>query len=56
MKKNGGGPVVNTIAFNSDNPSSDPAEVFNFSVIIVVEKINDNTIFCWFNFYAYPFS
>ena len=30
MKKNGGGPVVNTIAFNSDNPSSDPAKVCTF--------------------------
>ena len=34
----GGGQVVNVIAFHSDNPSSNPADAYVFSVKIVLEK------------------
>ena len=34
----GGGQVVSVLAFYSDDPSSNPAEVYNFSVKIVIEK------------------
>ena len=34
----GGGQVVSMFAFCSDDPSSNPAEVYNFSVQIVVKK------------------
>ena len=37
----GGGQVVSELAFYSDDPSSNPAEVYNFSVKIVIEK-NEN--------------
>ena len=37
----GGGQVVSVLAFYSDDPSSNPAEVYNFSVKIVIEK-NEN--------------
>ena len=36
-----GGQVVRVLAFYSDYPSSNPAEVYNFSVKIVIEK-NEN--------------
>ena len=38
----GGGQVVSVLAFYSDNPSSTPAEVYNFIVKIVAE--NDQKI------------
>ena len=34
----GGGQVVSVLAFYSDDQSSNPAEVYNFSVKIVIEK------------------
>ena len=37
----GGGLVVSVLAFDSDDPSSIPAEVYNFFCKIVVEK-NEN--------------
>ena len=37
----GGGLVVSVLAFYSDDPSSIPAEVYNFFCKIVVEK-NEN--------------
>ena len=37
----GGGQVVSVLAFNSDYPSSNPAESWKFSVISVLEK-NEN--------------
>ena len=37
----GGGQVVSVLAFYSDDPSSNPAEVYNFSVKIIIEK-NEN--------------
>jgi len=37
----GGGQVVSVLAFYSDDPSSNPAEVYNFSVKIFIEK-NEN--------------
>ena len=37
----GGGQVVSMLAFNSDNPSLNPAEAYSFSVKFVFEK-NEN--------------
>ena len=37
----GGGQVVSVLAFYSEDPSSNPAEVYNFSVKIVIET-NEN--------------
>ena len=37
----GGGQVVSVLAFYSDNPSSNPADAYSFSVQIVFEK-NEN--------------
>jgi len=36
------GQVVSVLAFNSDNPSSNPAEAYSFSVKIVFEKSKPN--------------
>ena len=41
MLGRGGGQVVSMLALYSDDPSSNPAEVYNFSVKIVIEK-NEN--------------
>ena len=38
----GGGQVVSVLAFFSDDPSSNPAEAYSFSVNLVFEK-NENT-------------
>ena len=41
MPDRGGGQVVNILAFYSDDPSSNPAEVYNFSVKLLKRtKIN----------------
>ena len=37
----GGGQVVSVLAFYSDDPSSNPADAYSFSVQIVFEK-NEN--------------
>ena len=37
-----GGQVVGVLAFYSDNPSLNPAEAYNFSVIFVFEKNEKN--------------
>ena len=41
MQGRGGGQVVSVLAFYSDNPSSNPADAYSFSVQIVFEK-NEN--------------
>ena len=38
----GGGQVVSVLAFYSDNPSSNPAEVYNFSVILLLKRTKIN--------------
>ena len=38
----GGGQVVSVLAFYSDNPSLNPARVYNFSVKVVVVEMNGN--------------
>ena len=38
MKGRGGGQVVSVLAFNSDDPSSNPTEVYSLSVKFVFEK------------------
>ena len=38
MSGRGGGQVVSVLAFNSDDPSSNPAEVHNFSVKLLLKK------------------
>ena len=34
----GGGQVVSVLAFYSDDPSSNPAEVYNFSVKLLLKE------------------
>ena len=43
----GGGQVVSMFAFCSDDPSSNPAEVYNFSVQIVVKNNKINKKMLW---------
>ena len=38
----GGGQVVSVLAFYSDNPSSNPAEVYNFSVKLLLKRTKLN--------------
>ena len=38
----GGGQVVSMLAFYSDNPSSNPAEVYNFSVKLLLKRTKIN--------------
>ena len=38
----GGGQVVSVLAFYSDNPSSNPAEVYNFSVKLLLKRTKIN--------------
>ena len=38
----GGGQVVSVLAFYSDNPSSNPAEVYNFSVKLFLKRTKIN--------------
>ena len=38
----GGGQVVSVLAFYSDNPSSNPAEVYNFSVKLLLKRMKIN--------------
>ena len=38
----GGGKVVSVLAFYSDNPSSNPAEVYNFSVKLLLKRTKIN--------------
>ena len=38
----GGGQVVSELAFYSDNPSSNPAEVYNFSVKLLLKRTKIN--------------
>ena len=38
----GGGQVVSVLAFYSDNPSSNPAEVYNFSIKLLLERTKIN--------------
>ena len=38
----GGGQVVNMLTFYSDNPSSNPAEVYNFSVKLLLKRTKIN--------------
>ena len=38
----GGGQVVSVLAFYSDDPSSNPAEVFNFSVKLLLKRTKIN--------------
>ena len=35
----GGGQVVSVLAFYSDDPSSNPAEVYNFSVKLLLKRM-----------------
>ena len=39
----GGGQVVSVLAFYSDNPSSNPAEVYNFSVKLLLKRTKIKT-------------
>ena len=41
-KGRGGGQVVSALAFYSDDPSSNPADAYRFSVQIVFEKMKIN--------------
>ena len=38
----GGGQVVSVLAFYSDDPSSNPAEVYNFSVKLLLKRTKIN--------------
>ena len=38
----GGGQVVSVLAFYSDDPSSNPAEVYNFSVKFLLKRMKIN--------------
>ena len=38
----GGGQVVSMLAFYSDDPSSNPAEVYNFSVKLLLKRMKIN--------------
>ena len=38
----GGGQVVSVLAFNSDHPSSNPAEVYKFSVKLLLKRTKIN--------------
>ena len=38
----GGGLVISVLAFYSDNPSSIPAEVYNFSVKLLLKRMKIN--------------
>ena len=38
MMGRGGGQVVSVLAFNSDHPSSNPAEVYKFSVKLLLKR------------------
>ena len=38
----GGGQVVSVLAFYSDDPSSNPAEVYNFSVKLLLKRMKIN--------------
>ena len=38
----GGGQVVSVLAFSSDDPSSNPAEVYNFSVKLLLKRTKLN--------------
>ena len=38
----GGGQVVSVLAFNSDHPSSNPAEVYKFSVKLLLKSTKIN--------------
>ena len=42
MLDRGGGQVVYVVAFYSDDPSSNPAEVYNLSVRLLLNKIKIN--------------
>ena len=39
----GGGQVVSVLAFYSDDPSSNPAEVYNFSVKLLLKRTKIKT-------------
>ena len=39
----GGGQVVSVLAFYSDDPSSNPAEVYNFSVKLLLKRMKKKT-------------
>ena len=38
----GGGQVVSVLAFYSDDPSSNPAEIYNFSVKLSLKRTSIN--------------
>ena len=38
----GGGQVVSVFAFHSDDPSSNPAEIYNFSVKLLLKRTSIN--------------
>ena len=38
----GGGQVVSVLAFYSNNPSSNPAEAYSFSVILCLKRTEKN--------------
>ena len=38
----GGGQVVSVLAFYSDDPSSNPAEIYNFSVKLLLKRTKIN--------------
>ena len=40
--RRGGGQVVSVLAFYSDDPSSNPAEVYNFSVKLLLKRMKIN--------------
>ena len=42
LKGRGGGQAVSVLAFYSDDPSSDPAEVYNFSVKLLLKSTKIN--------------
>ena len=42
MLGRGGGQVVSMLAFYSDDPSSNPAEVYNFSVKLLLKRTKIN--------------
>ena len=42
MQGRGGGQVVSVLAFYSNNPSSNPAEVYNFSVKLFLKRTKIN--------------
>ena len=42
LGRSGVGAVVGVLTFYTNNPSSNPAQIYNFSVKIVVEKNKNN--------------